>query len=137
MVQDHHPAPRSPKHLTVPCSAVHFDFIQGHLLESMCPLPPLSNLEPSQLQGPGDSQFYPLIEHPFESACIDVFSITPLIVKEHSTQGSTSTPFNTAVMCVEQHSGYIVAAPDTKEDLTGQGAPKLIYCKWSTGCLPN
>ena len=64
---------------------------------------------------------------------MDVFSITDLIVKEHSTGGSTSTPFDAAATCVEQHSGYIVDAPTTKEGLTGQGAAKLTTASGPQG----
>ena len=55
-----------------------------------------------------------------------------LTVKELSTKGSTSTPFDAILMCVDRHSGYIVAAPITKEGLTSQRAAKLLYRNWFT-----
>ena len=35
-------------------------------------------------------------------------------------------------MCMDHHRGYIVAAPTTKEGLTGQRDPELLYCNWFT-----
>ena len=56
---------------------------------------------------------------PFESVCTNVLSMPALTVKKLGTTGSTSTPFDGVLMCVDRHSGYIVAAPTTKEGLTG------------------
>ena len=75
---------------------------------------------PANYKAPGDSQFYAVPEHRFESLCIDVFSTRALTVKEAGAKGSTSTPFDAVLMCVDRHSGYIVAASTTKEGLTGQ-----------------
>ena len=61
-----------------------------------------------------------------------MFSMPALTVKEVGNKGSTSTPFDAVLMCVDQHSGYIVAAPATKEWWTGQQAAELLYCNWFT-----
>ena len=58
-------------------------------------------------KAPGDSQFYFILEHPFESVCIDVFFMLALTVKELGTKGATSPPFDAVLMCVDRHSGYI------------------------------
>ena len=57
-----------------------------------------------------------------ESVSIDVFSIPApaLTVKELSTKGSTSTPLDAVLMYMDQHLGYIVAVPTSKEGVTGQ-----------------
>ena len=102
----------------------------------MCPLPGASSPEPSQLKGPGNSLSYPIAEHPLESVCIDVFSMPALTVKDLGTKGSTPTPFDAILMCVDRHSGYIVGGLTTKEGLTGQRAAKLLYCNWFTVLTP-
>ena len=56
-----------------------------------------------------------------------MFSMPALTVKELGTEGSNSAPFDALLVCVDQHSGYIVAAPTTKEGLTGQRAAELPY----------
>ena len=48
-----------------------------------------------------------------------MFSMPALTVKELGTKGSISAPFYAVLMCVDQRSGYISAAPTTKEALTG------------------
>ena len=95
-----------------------------------CPMRQAQN--PADYKAPGDSKFYPIHEHPFQSVCIDVFSMPALTVKELGNKGSTSTPFDAVLMCVDEHSGYIVAAPTTKEGLTGQRAAELLYRNWFT-----
>ena len=95
-----------------------------------CPVCQARN--PAKYKSPGNSQFYPFPSHPFESVCIHVFSMPGLTVRELGTIGSTSTPCNAVLMCVDRHSGYIVAAPTTKEGFTGQRAGKLLYRNWFT-----
>ena len=95
-----------------------------------CPVCQANN--PANYKAPGDSQFYPNPEHPSESVCIDVFSMPALTVKELGAKGSTSTPFDAILMCVDRHSGDIVAAPTTKEGLTAQRAAELLYRNWFT-----
>ena len=56
-----------------------------------------------------------------------MFSMPALIVKELGSTGSTCTPLDAVLMCVDRHAGYIVAAPTTKEGLTGQRAAQLLY----------
>ena len=83
-----------------------------------CPVSQAQN--PAIYRAPGDRQFYPIPEHPIESVCIDVFSVPAQTVKDLGTKGSTSTPLDAVLMCVDQHSGNIVAATTTREGLTGQ-----------------
>ena len=70
---------------------------------------------PANYKAPGDSQFYPYPENPFRSVYINVFSMPALKVKELCTRGSTFTPFDAVRMCVDRHSGYIMAVPTTGE----------------------
>ena len=70
-------------------------------------------------KAPGDSQLYPIPEHPLKSVGIDVFSMPALTVKQLGTKGSTLTLCDAVLMCANGHLGYIVAAPTTK-GLTGQ-----------------
>ena len=49
-----------------------------------------------------------------------MFCMPALTVKGLGTKASTSTSFDAVLMCVDRHSGYIMAAPTTNEGLTGQ-----------------
>ena len=89
-----------------------------------CPVCQAQNT--ASYKAPGNSEFYPICEHPLESVSIDVPSMQALKVNQLSTKGPTSTPFDT--------SGYIVAAPTTKEELAGQRAAELLYHNWFTVC---
>ena len=51
-----------------------------------------------------------------------------LTVKVRRTKGSTSTPLDAFLMCVDRHSGYLVAAATTEEGLIGQRAAQVLYC---------
>ena len=87
---------------------------------------------PANYKAPGNSQFYRIPGHSFESVCIDIIFMPALTVEELGTKGSTSTPFDTILLFVDRHSGYIVAAATTKEELTGQRAARLNYHNWFT-----
>ena len=50
-----------------------------------------------------------------------------LTVKELGTKGATSTSFDTVLMCVDRHLGYIAAVPTMKQGFTGQQAANLVY----------
>ena len=56
-----------------------------------------------------------------------MFSMPAPTMKELGTKGSTSTPLDAVLMCVDRHSGYIVAASTTKEGLSHQRAAELLY----------
>ena len=52
------------------------------------------------------------------SVCIDIFSIEPVTWLGH--------PFDSVIICVDRHSGWIIAKPCTKEGLTAERAAHLM-----------
>ena len=61
-----------------------------------------------------------------------MFSLPALTVKELGPKGCISALLDAVLMCVDRHSGYSVAGPTNKEELTGQRATELLYCNWFT-----
>ena len=54
-------------------------------------------------------------------------------VKEPGPKGTPiAVKYDAVLLCVDRHSGYILAAPTTKEGLTGQKAAELLYRNWFT-----
>ena len=62
--------------------------------------------------------FTPVPERVMASVCIDIFSIKLVTWLGH--------PFDSVVICVDRHSGWIIAKPCTKELLTAKRAAHLM-----------
>ena len=106
-------------------------FVISHLKDickkvcAHCPVCQAGN--PGNYRAPGESQFYPIPEHPFELVCLDVFSMP---VKELGSRESTSCPFDAVLTCVDRQSGNIVAALTSEEGCMDQRAAELLYRNW-------
>ena len=79
---------------------------------------------------PGKAEFYPILELLFESFRLDLFSMPPCKMSDKKSGKIIS--FDTTLMCVCRHSGYIVACSATNEGLTGHEAAQILYRSQST-----
>ena len=74
---------------------------------------------------------FPIPPGIWESIAIDIFSMPP-----EDFEGDT---YNSIIICVDRHSGWIVAIPTNKTGLTSEKVAKLLYYKWTDlgGGIPS
>ena len=79
------------------------------------------------------NKFGPIVPTPIPpatmaSVAIDVFAMPPV-----RTDGKT---LDCAVVCVDRHSGWIIAVPETYQGLTGAKVAKAMIKEWSLFGIP-
>ena len=78
--------------------------------------------EPPTRQRHGKIAKYPIPPKIWESVSIDVFSMPETYYANQK--------WNAMIVCVDRHSGWIIALPTTKEGLTAEKAAKMLLTKW-------
>ena len=72
----------------------------------------------------GESQWTPIPEQPMESVAMDVFFMPEVHIGKEV--------FDCVVLCVDRHSGYIVAVPARKKGLLAKEVAVMMICHWLT-----
>ena len=67
-----------------------------------------------------ESGWTPIADQPMESAAMDVFSMPKVHIRKEF--------FNCLVLCVDQHSGYIVNVPARKKGLLAKEVAVMMSC---------
>ena len=74
----------------------------------------------------GEAQSTPVPEQPMESMAIDVFSMPEVHIGKET--------FDCVVLCVDRHSGYVVAVPARKKGLRAKEVAVMMIRHWLTVC---
>ena len=86
--------------------------------------------EPPNWQVKGSVEIVPIPDRIFDSVCLDIFSMPPTIWEGQE--------FDCMLVCVDRHSGWIMACPTTKLGLTAEKAAHLLLDKgWDLYGLPS
>ena len=72
----------------------------------------------------GEAQWTPVPDQPMESVAMDVFSMPEVHIGKET--------FDCVVLCVDHHSGYVVAVPARKRGLLAQEVAVMMICHWLT-----
>ena len=71
-----------------------------------------------------EAQWTPIPDQPMESVAMDVFSMPEVHIRKQV--------FDSVVLCVDQHSGYIVAVPAGKKGLLAKEVAVMMIDHWLT-----
>jgi hypothetical protein len=66
----------------------------------------------------GRFEFTPIPEHPFISVCVDIFSLPQVTWREAN--------YDQVLVCVDRHTGWIIAIPTEKVGLTSEKCAHLL-----------
>ena len=72
----------------------------------------------------GEAQWTPVPDQPMESVAVDVFSMPEVHIGKET--------FDCVVLCVDRHSGYVVAVPARKKGLLAKEVAVMIIRHWLT-----
>ena len=72
----------------------------------------------------GEAQWTPVPDQPMESVAMDVFSMPKVHIGKET--------FDCVVLCVDCHSGYVVAVPARKKGLLAKEVAVMMICHWLT-----
>ena len=72
----------------------------------------------------GEAQWTPVPDQPMESVAMDVFSMPEVHIGKET--------FNCAILCVDRHSGYVVAVPARKKGLLAKEVAVMMIRHWLT-----
>ena len=72
----------------------------------------------------GESQWTPVPDQPMESVAMDVFSMPEVHIGKET--------FDCVVLCVDRHSGYVVAVPAHKKGLLAKEVAVMMIRHWLT-----
>ena len=70
------------------------------------------------------AQWTPVPDQPMQSVAMDVFSMSEVHIGKAT--------FDCVVLCVDRHSGYVVAVPARKRGLLAKEVAVMIICHWLT-----
>ena len=72
----------------------------------------------------GEAQWTPIPDQPMESVAMDVFSMPEVHIGKEA--------FDCVVLCVDRHSGYVVAVPARKKGLPAKEVAVMMIRHWRT-----
>ena len=72
----------------------------------------------------GEAQWTPVPDQPMESVAMDVFSMPEVHIGKET--------FDCVVLCVDRHSGYVVAVPARKKGLLAKEVAVMMIHHWLT-----
>ena len=72
----------------------------------------------------GEAQWTPVPDQPMESVAMDVFSMPEVHIGKET--------FDCVVLCVDRHSGYVVAVPARKKGLLAKEVAVMMIRHWLT-----
>ena len=72
----------------------------------------------------GEAQWTPVPDQPMESVAMDVFSMPEVHIGKET--------FDCVVLCVDRHSGYVVAVPARKKGLLAKELAVMMILRWLT-----
>ena len=72
----------------------------------------------------GEAQWTPIPDQPMESVAMDVFPMPGVHIGKEV--------FDCVVLCVDRHSGYVVAVPARKKGLLAKEVAVMMICHWLT-----
>ena len=78
----------------------------------------------------GKFEFTPIPEHPFISVCVDIFSLPQVTWREAN--------YDQVLVCVDRHTGWIIAIPTEKVGLTSEKCAHLLLDEgWNILGIPS
>ena len=72
----------------------------------------------------GEAQWTPVPDQPMESVAMDIFSMPEVHIGRET--------FYCVVLCVDRHSGYVVAVPARKKGFLAEEVAVMMICHWLT-----
>ena len=72
----------------------------------------------------GEAQWTPIPDQPMQSVAMDIFSMPEVHIRKEA--------FDCVVLCVDQHSGYVVAVLARKKGLLAKEVAVMMICHWLT-----
>ena len=79
---------------------------------------------PDNRNVPGEAQWTPVPDQPMESVAMEVFSMPEVHIGKET--------FDCVVLCVDRHSGYVVAVPARKKGLLAKEVAVMMIRHWLT-----